>query len=350
LCNPPTQSRKLWLLNTSTFKLEEFYSNVPSYAILSHRWKEDEELSFGGLEEPHPHSDRVGYKKIKKFCVEGRKRGLAYVWADTCCIDKKSSAELSEAINSMYTFYNRATICYVYLCDVVSMKDFEHSLWFTRGWTLQELLAPSDLHFFNHIWEPIGSRRRLAPKIERITGIPRKALQNLSLAEYCVAEKLCWSAKRKTTREEDCAYCLLGLFQINMPLLYGEGARAFQRLQEEIMKTSTDMSIFLWQGSAVDAFGMLASDPSCFSDIPDRVRSLARNYTQLFSISEGWSLNNAGIGIVAGIYPYLLTDEFECIFALYLHEPHKFTSHPGFATVRGQKSCRLTRLDHHNYF
>jgi hypothetical protein len=320
----------MWLLNTSTFKLEEFYSNVPSYAILSHRWKEDEEVSFGGLEEPHPQSNRIGYRKIRDFCVEARKRRLAYVWVDTCCIDKKSSAELSEAINSMYAFYHRATICYVYLNDVVSTRDFEQSSWFTRGWTLQELLAPSKLHFFNHMWKPIGSRRRLAPKIERITGIPRRALRYLSLAEYCVAEKFSWSANRKTTREEDCAYCLLGLFQINMPLLYGEGARAFQRLQEEIMKTSTDMSIFLWQGPAVDVFGMLASGPSCFSDVPDNVRSMTRICKNLFSMSKGWSLNNAGIGIVASIYPYLITDEFECIFALYLHEPHRFID-PGFA-------------------
>jgi hypothetical protein len=214
---------------------------------------------------------------------------------------------------------------------VVSLKDFEQSSWFTRGWTLQELLAPSKLHFFNREWKPIGSKRRLAPKIERITGIPRRALRSFSLDEYCVAEKLSWSAKRTTTREEDCAYCLLGLFQINMPLLYGEGARAFQRLQEEIMKISTDMSIFLWQGRAVSTFGMLASNPSCFSDIPDRVMSVTRHRTDLFTISEGWSLNNAGISIQASIYPYLLTNDFESVFALHLHEPHKFTSHPGLA-------------------
>jgi hypothetical protein len=101
----------MWLLNTQTFKLEEFYSDVPSYAVLSHRWQKDEEVSFGGLEEPHPYSNRAGYKKIKDFCAEAQKRRLAYVWVDTCCIDKKSSAELSEAINSMYTYYNRAKIC-----------------------------------------------------------------------------------------------------------------------------------------------------------------------------------------------------------------------------------------------
>lgn len=331
----------MWLLNTQTFKLEEFYDDLLSYAILSHRWQKDEEVSFGGSEEPHPYSNRTGYKKIKDFCAEAHRRRLAYVWVDTCCINKKSSAELSEAINSMYTYYNRAKICYVYLYDVVLMRDFSQSLWFTRGWTLQELLAPPKLHFFNHLWKPIGSRRRLAQKIGRTTGIPVSALQHLDLAGYCVAEKFSWSAKRQTTREEDRAYCLLGLFQINMPLLYGEGTRAFQRLQEEIMKVSTDMSIFMWQGPAVNTFGMLASDPACFSDLPDRVKSMARTSKTLFSTPEGWSLDNSGIGITASVFPYLLTGEFECIYGLHLHEPYSFCEFPGFAIFVKQYGDRM---------
>lgn len=331
----------MWLLNTHTFKLEEFYSNVPSYAILSHRWQQDEEVSFGGLEEPHPYSNRAGYKKIKDFCAEAQRRRLAYVWVDTCCIDKKSSAELSEAINSMYTYYNQAKICYVYLYDVVLIKDFRQSSWFTRGWTLQELLAPPKLHFFNHLWKPIGSRRKLASKIGGTTGIPVSALQHLDLARYCVAEKFSWSAYRQTTREEDRAYCLLGLFQINMPLLYGEGARAFHRLQEEIMKTSTDMSIFMWQGLAVNTFGMLALAPACFSNLPDGAKSMARSCKELFSTLEGWSLDNSGIGITASIYPHLLTSEFECIYALHLHQPYRFCNVPGFAIFVKQYGNRL---------
>jgi hypothetical protein len=221
------------------------------------------------------------------------------------------------------------------------MRDFRQSSWFTRGWTLQELLAPPKLHFFNHLWKPIGSRRRLAPKIGRITGIPVSALQHLDLAGYCVAEKFSWSANRQTTREEDRAYCLLGLFQINMPLLYGEGARAFHRLQEEIMKMSTDMSIFMWQGPAVNTFGMLASDPACFSNLPDEAKSMARTCKTLFSTLEGWSLDNSGIGIAASIYPYFLTIEFECIYALHLHEPYNFCNMPGFAIFVKQYGDRM---------
>lgn len=321
----------MWLLNTSTLKLEEFHSDIPSYAILSHRWRENEELSFGGLQEPHPFSYRTGFKKVKGFCEKASKRGLTYVWADTCCVDKKSSAELSEAINSMYSFYSRAKICYVHLHDVSSRADLEQSSWFTRGWTLQELLAPSKLHFFNSKWHPVGSRARMARKIERITGIPREALRNFDPSEHSIAEKFSWSARRKTTRDEDIAYCLFGMFQINMPLLYGEGMRAFYRLQEEIMRTSTDMSIFLWRGPASDTFGMLASRPCCFTGIPECASSGARTHTELFSMSKGWDSNNAGISLEASIHPYLLTREFEHIFALHLHEPRTYTKFPGFA-------------------
>lgn len=316
----------MWLINTSTLKLEEFYGDVPKYAILSHRWKKDEELSFGGLEAPHPHSGRSGYEKVNNFCAEARKRNIAYAWADTCCIDKKSSSELSEAINSMYTFYSQAKICYVYLYDVSSPKDIEQSSWFSRGWTLQELLAPSKMNFFNQRWKLLGSRNILALRIQKITGIPKQALRNFNPKNYCVAERFSWSAKRETTREEDSAYCLLGLFQVNMPLLYGEGTRAFQRLQEEIMKIDTDTSIFLWQGPAMDAFGMLAASPSCFSVIPDSIR---RMDISRFSVSDGWSINNAGIHIKASIRPYLFTESYEGIFQLRLGEATSGYGHLG---------------------
>ena len=124
----------MWLLNTQTLKLEAFLRNVPSYAILSHRW-EDEELSFGDVTPEHQHLK--GYHKVKAFCDEANRNHFQYAWADTCCIDKKSSAELGEAINSMYMWYERAEICYAYLCDVKGIDDIAQSSWFTRGWTLQ---------------------------------------------------------------------------------------------------------------------------------------------------------------------------------------------------------------------
>jgi hypothetical protein len=306
----------MWLLNTQTLKLEAFLGNVPSYAILSHRW-EDEELSFGDLTPEHQHLK--GYQKVKAFCEEAKRNNFQYAWADTCCIDKKSSAELGEAINSMYMWYERADICYAYLCDVKDRDDIAQSSWFTRGWTLQELLAPHELHFYDSGWSPIASKYEMSSELGGITGIPMLALHNFRHDDFCIAEKMTWAARRQTTREEDSAYCLLGLFNVNMPLLYGEGSKAFLRLQEEIMKVNTDLSILLWQGSASPMNGMLAAAPSAFKKDGRNPLDQARHNT-LFDIPRGWATNNAGTDIQLHIYPYLFTQDNHKIFLICVHE------------------------------
>jgi hypothetical protein len=240
----------------------------------------------------------------------------------------------------MHRWYAKAKICYVYLHDVQGRADFENSSWFTRGWTLQELLAPPKLHFFNNDWRSIGSRAGLIARLETITRIPRPAINAFAATNYCIAEKMSWSANRQTTREEDRAYCMLGLFGVNMPLLYGEGRRAFQRLQEEIMKVNTDMSLFLWHGHACDNFGMLASDPVCFADVPNVLQD-SSSLEDIFKLSQGWSINNAGIRINATIEPYALTDDLEAVFELYLHEPCTFHPSAGFAILLQREEPRL---------
>ena len=237
------------LLNVSTFKLEEFYNNIPEYVILSHTWGEGEVL-YQNLNE----SGRMmkGWSKIENCCSKAAEDGWEYVWIDTCCIDKTSSTELSEAINSMYTWYEKSSICYVYLSDVrlqsANSKDqFRNSRWFTRGWTLQELIAPKYLIFFDDVWTEIGTKDSLSHEIERITKIPEVNLIN-SIDGCCIAEKMSWAAYRTTSRIEDTAYCLMGLFGINMPLLYGEGVKSFIRLQHELIRSSDDDSLFAWQG------------------------------------------------------------------------------------------------------
>ena len=178
--------------------------------------------------------------KIRHACRIARENGYRYIWIDSCCIDKASSSELSEAINSMYRWYCLSTVCYAYLADVPPGKDsreeesaFRRSRWFERGWTLQELIAPSSVTFLAADWTPIGSKHILADLIEDIAGIPDEALLHAqSLDEFSVAQRLSWAARRETTRVEDRAYSLLGIFDINMPTLYGEGELAFRRLQE----------------------------------------------------------------------------------------------------------------------
>ncbi|KAK5637295.1 hypothetical protein RRF57_013007 [Xylaria bambusicola] len=299
------------LINTYTLELEDCLEVIPKYAILSHTWGneevtlqdwstpetrnqllsllkilENEDPTYSGLTDPpslahtnrieielgvrdwrslispDSHLNRFGYWKILKACLLARKDGLKFLWADTNCIEKTSSAELSEAINSMYAWYRSSAVCYAYLSDVYikdptyegigdlrddSLESFRQSRWFRRGWTLQELLAPRKVCFFSRNWTFIGTKNEMASLLEEITRVNKKyLLYAQDIRSASVAQRMAAVADRTTTRPEDIAYCLLGLFNVNMPLLYGEGGMAFVRLQEEIMKVSDDHSIFAW--------------------------------------------------------------------------------------------------------
>jgi len=256
-----------------------FDAQIPKYAILSHTWgSPDEELTFQAMDDISPHKHKKGWQKIESFCALAREAGHQYAWVDTVCIDKTSSAELSEAINSMYKWYQNAEICYVFLEDVDSTDiwDIKHCRWFTRGWTLQELIAPPQVVFFNKSWENLGSlrKKRVALRVERNTGINFNILYGrYPIKSQSIAYRMSWAANRATSRSEDMAYCLLGIFGVNIPLLYGEGGRkAFMRLQEEILRTSDDQSIFAWftdlspSPSSSGYFSLLAPSPACFKD------------------------------------------------------------------------------------
>ncbi|ETS79366.1 hypothetical protein PFICI_09219 [Pestalotiopsis fici W106-1] len=252
--------------------------NIPAYAILSHTWGPDsEEVSFQDAQEYERIPPTMGRRKFDGSCAQAVKDGLDYVWIDTCCIDKTNSTELSEAINSMFRWYADASICYAYLSDVDGYVDqwdtdsaFSHSRWFSRGWTLQELIAPKVLRFYRNDWDCLGTKRELCPVLVSTTGIPRQFLLGvMDLNEASVAQRMSWAAKRSTRRKEDLAYCLLGLFDISMPMIYGDGDRAFIRLQEEIMRQNRDDSILAWglQRIALSDCprGALATSPADFS-------------------------------------------------------------------------------------
>ncbi|CVK91476.1 related to beta transducin-like protein [Fusarium mangiferae] len=282
----------MWLINTKTYKLENFVNPPRIYSILSHTWEGDEVL-FQDMESlPHARS-KAGWKKIEMTCKASRRTNISHTWVDTCCIDKRSSAELSEAINSMFAWYKQSSICYVYLSDLVfprspvyslmpkslaalAFSKLEHKLmtcrWFTRGWTLQELIAPGQVRFYDQNWNLIGSKvpvsgSRFIKILERLTGIPSSVLEYTGdIATIPVAQRMSWAARRETTRVEDIAYCLLGIFDINMPLLYGEGSKSFFRLQEEIAKNYDDLSLFAWkQDSSSYGIGVLRG---CFANSP----------------------------------------------------------------------------------
>jgi hypothetical protein len=229
----------------------------PAYAILSHTWAAEQEVAYKDLVDGRG-TDKIGYNKIR-FCVErAAADDLQYSWVDTCCIDKSTSDELSTAINSMFRWYQRAAVCYVYLSDV-SVPDevsdvqafrttwvdaFRRSRWFTRGWTLQELLAPDRVEFFSKECRPLGSKISLEQEIHEISGIPLDVLRGRPLTELSIDERMGWADNRSTTIKEDKVYCLLGVFNVFLPLIYGEGeAYARIRLSEEIQKRQDGQGI-----------------------------------------------------------------------------------------------------------
>jgi Heterokaryon incompatibility protein (HET) len=289
---------RMRLLSSSTLELKWFLTeHIPPYAILSHRWG-DNEVSFDDMMNPSENLHQItGYQKIQACCQQAAKDGFDYVWVDTCCIDKSSSAELSEAINSMYCWYQRAEVCYAYLSDVPSGDDpqsktsmFARSRWFTRGWTLQELLAPVSVIFFDRQWVEIGTKASLQTLISDLTNIDAHILLDYYHTgnAISVAKKMSWASKRQTTRAEDRAYSLMGIFGINMPLLYGEGNNAFRRLQFEILKESTDHTLFAWIGEGTER-GLLARSPAEFADC-GCVREVNENWGK-----SPYSMTNRGL-------------------------------------------------------
>ena len=276
------------------------------YAILSHTWDSEGEQSYKELkkiQKRHPPNARSLLRpsgssthlhvssiwkdsdlspKIRDACAYARADGFRYIWIDSCCIDKTSSSELSEAINSMYTWYGCADVCYAFLADVPANDDhaadgsrFRKSRWFTRGWTLQELLAPPHLVFLSQTWTPLGSKLALVELVHRTTSIsPEALLEPGALDRFSVAQRLSWAAKRETTRAEDRAYSLLGIFDINMPVLYGEGERAFRRLQEEILRRIPDQTLFAWLDIKRVVFPQPVPEPASLYPTPTLVPSV----------------------------------------------------------------------------
>ncbi|KAG9192828.1 hypothetical protein G6011_11562 [Alternaria panax] len=271
------------LLNARTYELKTFFTNIPPYAILSHCW-DDEEVTFSDLADLEQAKEKKGFAKIQKTCELAVAGGFDYAWVDTCCIDKSSSAELLEAINSMFAWYKDCGQCYAYLADVeledtfVNSNSLYTSKWFTRAWTLQELLAPKitnwvtdgSMRFYSRDWQLIGTKITLAEILSDITGVPIEYLEGQKLEMASISMRMSWAAGRQATRAEDIAYSLLGMFDVNMPLLYGEGkSKAFRRLQEEIMKSSEDETLFAWESAVHDptkhATHVLANDPDKFT-------------------------------------------------------------------------------------
>jgi len=218
---------------------------------LLYTWN-DSEIVYADLLRGIDLNHDIRAEKILGCCEQARQDKLDYVWIDTCCINKSSSAELQEAINSMFAWYKSAKVCYAYLSDwtlwdqaeiLSEYIPFRKCRWFTRGWTLQELIAPSNLIFYDQNWSQLGSKQSHADALETLTRIPRDALLGGSLERYSVTDRLSWAKQRQTRRPEDRAYSLLGIFDVSMPMIYGEGEqKAFRRLMREISESKANES------------------------------------------------------------------------------------------------------------
>ncbi|KAK7462446.1 hypothetical protein VKT23_008045 [Stygiomarasmius scandens] len=296
------------LLNTKTFRVESFYADTPKYAILSHTW-DKEEVNFQDMQNLWLAKRKTGWRKIKKACAHALKYDFEWIWIDSCCINKESSAELSEALNSMYQYYEEAEVCYAYLSDASSKEDprdinsvFKRCRWFKRGWTLQELLAPAYVVFFDRDWVEIGTRWSLRDVISAITSIPTHVFEDGDLTRYSIAQRMSWAALRRTTRPEDQAYCLMGIFGVSMPPIYGEGgAKAFMRLQQEIIKISDDRSIFAWTSpkDEREPRGLLARSPYEFRTSGE----VGISVSDVIGDKSSYSFGNNGLRIYLPLSP-----------------------------------------------
>jgi hypothetical protein len=243
--------RLLQSLPGGELQLQDFDADdTPPYAILSHCWT-GQEVTYQELKHGTG-TNKTGFAKLRFCCERAAADGLEYSWVGTCCIDKSDNVELSTAINSMFRWYQRASRCYVYLHDVCAPETdldsstvkekwsdvFCRSRWFTRGWTLQELIAPATVDFFSKEQRHIGTKVSLEEEIHSVTKIPVEVLRGeRPTATFSVEERMSWAASRKTSVKEDKVYCLLGLFGVFLPLIYGEGVEyATARLKEEIQK------------------------------------------------------------------------------------------------------------------
>lgn len=278
------------LLNVHTFQLEELNEAEKQkyeYAILSHTWVHGKETLFQdlqdaakvGMSQLDKPKEPYGVSKIAWSASIARERKLDYIWIDTCCIDKTSSAELSESINSMFKWYGAAKECYAFLPD--TSRDLNNRAlikdcrWFKRGWTLQELLAPQEVIFYDQNWDFIGTKDTFSTDICAATNIDSKYLWG-NFGDASIATKMSWASGRETQRPEDQAYCLLGIFNISLDARYGEGSMAFIRLQKELIANYNDESIFAWT-SKVPSHGLLAPDANCFKNSAN-ITHISRKY------------------------------------------------------------------------
>lgn len=284
--------------------IESAVINLLKYAILSHRWEESEP-TFQDLKR-----EGAGYRKLEKFCSKAKEYGCDLAWSDTCCINKESSSELDEAIRSMYMWYREAYVCIVHLAQTNSWDTLESDEWFFRGWTLQELLAPLRMRFYyGPTWTPLTENpndkddAQVVHALHRATNIPENDLRNFRSGPNRAWEKMSWAASRKTTRIEDVAYSLTGIFDITMTVAYGEGDRAFKRFMAELIEKCKEWQILVWAGGLPGR----PTGPSCYRTTDEAALEMLKNHEISWwgegCGDDGFSVTKRGIQVKLFMVP-----------------------------------------------
>ncbi|KAJ8593628.1 hypothetical protein M405DRAFT_810527 [Rhizopogon salebrosus TDB-379] len=283
---------------------------IVNYAVLSHRWLAQGEPTYEQMKSGT--ASGPGFQKLINFCRKAHEYGVEFAWSDTCCIDKSSSSELDESIRSMFRWYRNADVCIVHLAQSETIEDIVDDEWTERGWTLQELLAPYMIKLFNKHWMPMtghwndksGEETEAMKILERATGVDPQALIFFRPGPVKVDERMTWAARRKTTRAEDMAYSLMGIFDVSLQIAYGEGGdRAFCRLIEAIMHGG-DPSVLNWIG---DPLGHPSSDA-----IPQSAQSFVGRTLAFLppSLTGGrleMTMTGLGLRVPLVIFPLKLT-------------------------------------------
>ncbi|KAI3339858.1 HET-domain-containing protein [Ustulina deusta] len=292
-------------INATTYKFKESNSNKikGGYCILSHRWTwGNNEIQYHDVLSLGPAvKSKNDFGNFAGACALAKKLGFDLIWIDTCCINKSNHVELSEAINSMYRWYNDSAVCIAYLEDVTSSDPnaFTRSEWFSRGWTLQELIAPKTVKFYGKNWNYLGDKNGLSSAIVTKTRIPADILSKQRHPRSCsVAQRMSWAANRTTTRIEDRAYSLLGLFDVTLSFRYGELDGAFIRLQKRIMKDSSDESIFVWDLDLLEGSKTRdARDVQCGRLAPSPASFARSGNVVVLGRSRGFQITQSGLSI-----------------------------------------------------
>lgn len=263
----------MWLINTSTLELHEFSRSTPSYATFSYVTDENE-ASFEDLAQAQKDRCKDSIKIIERACDQARIAGYEWLWNHAACVDKRSCAAQSEAINSLPRIYRDCEHSIVYLEDLYHDQFEDEQIgerlaacrWIKNIWAIPQIVFPREVYFYSSDWSQIGTKRSLLPHLSSIIGIDQPALEHWGcLEDYSIARRMSWASEMTAFRTEDLAYALLGLFDVGMPIIYGEGGKAFLKLQEEIIRDTDDFSLLAWDNfDGQECNGLFAYSPACF--------------------------------------------------------------------------------------